>query len=290
MHNIFLTYSQSKKSIILIILTVFLFSLMDAAAKILVDTYPSEQVIWARYMSQTVLSIIVFFPKILKLLATKFLKIQLIRSSFLFFATFFFFSSLKFLQLAEVSAMFQVAPLLVTILSGIFLKEQIKRKTWICVIIGMFGAILIIRPGSEIFSIYIIFPLLAAFCYASYVISTRFLSHEESASTNFLFSSLIGSILASFIVIPNWVPINTSDMFIFSCFGLLGALGHASLIIAYRLSEASFLAPFNYMNLVFACILGYYIFDETPQSYTILGSVIIILSGVYIWIKDRKFS
>jgi drug/metabolite transporter (DMT)-like permease len=192
------------------------------------------------------------------------------------------------LQLVQVNAIFQVAPIFVTLLSAIVLKEYINIKRWGGVIIGMLGALLIIRPGAEVFSINIILPAIAALCYASYVISTRFLSQEESATTNFIYSSLIGSILASILVIPSWISIDSSDLFVFSGFGLLGALGHLSLINAFRMSEASFLAPFNYLNLVFGTIWGFYIFDEIPGFFTITGSLVIVSSGIYIWIKDKK--
>ena len=95
MSKIFKTFSPRTKSVILILITIFLFSMMDAVAKILVQTYPSDQVIWARYMSQTIVSIIVLFPILNKVLVTKFFKLQLLRSTFLFFATYFFFTSLK---------------------------------------------------------------------------------------------------------------------------------------------------------------------------------------------------
>ena len=286
----FQTISPRNKSIILILITILLFSMMDVIAKILVQTYPTDQIIWARYMSQTVVSIIVLSPIMNKVLVTKYFKLQLLRSTFLFFATYFFFTSLKYLQLVQVSAIFQIAPIFVTILSAIVLKEYVDIRRWAGVIIGMLGAILIIRPGSELFSINIVLPAIAAFCYASYVISTRYLSQEEPATTNFLYSSLIGSILASILVIPSWIPINPSDLFVFSCFGLLGALGHVLLINAFRMSEASFLAPFNYMNLVFGSLWGFYIFDEIPGFFTISGSAVIITSGIYIWIKDQKLN
>jgi drug/metabolite transporter (DMT)-like permease len=284
----FQTITQHKKSIILILTTILLFSMMDAIAKILVQTYPSDQVIWARYMSQTVVSIIVLSPILHKVLVTKYFKLQLLRSTFLFFATYFFFTSLKYLQLVQVNAIFQVAPIFVTILSAIVLKEYVDIRRWGGVIFGLLGALLIIRPGSEVFSINIFLPAIAALCYASYVISTRYLSQEESATTNFLYSSLIGTILASILVIPSWTPINTSDLFVFSGFGLLGALGHILLIHAFRLSEASFLAPFSYMNLVFGSLWGFYIFDEIPGYFTISGSAVIISTGIYIWIRDQK--
>jgi len=288
MTKYFQTISPRKKSILLILTTILLFSMMDAIAKYLVQTYPSNQVVWARYMSQTVVSIIVLSPILHKVLVTKNLKLQLLRSTFLFFATFFFFTSLKYMQLAEVNAIFQVAPIFVIFLSAIVLKEYVDIQKWGGGIVGMLGALIIIRPGSDVFSITMVLPAIAALCYASYVISTRYLSQEEPAATNFIYSSLIGSILASILVIPSWTPINTEDLFVFSGFGLLGALGHILLIYAFRMSEASFLAPFIYMNLVYGSLWGFFLFDEIPSFFTISGAAVIISSGIYIWIRDQK--
>ena len=288
MTKYFQTISPRKKSILLILTTILLFSMMDAIAKFLVQTYPSNQVVWARYMSQTVVSIIVLSPILHKVLVTKNLKLQLLRSTFLFFATFFFFTSLKYMQLAEVNAIFQVAPIFVIFLSAIVLKEYVDIQKWGGGIVGMLGALIIIRPGSDVFSITMVLPAIAALCYASYVISTRYLSQEEPAVTNFIYSSLIGSILASILVIPSWTPINTEDLFVFSGFGLLGALGHILLIYAFRMSEASFLAPFIYMNLVYGSLWGFFLFDEIPSFFTISGAAVIISSGIYIWIRDQK--
>jgi drug/metabolite transporter (DMT)-like permease len=288
MTKYFQTISPRKKSILLILTTILLFSMMDAIAKYLVQTYPSNQVVWARYMSQTVVSIIVLSPILHKVLVTKNLKLQLLRSTFLFFATFFFFTSLKYMQLAEVNAIFQVAPIFVIFLSAIVLKEYVDIQKWGGGIVGMLGALIIIRPGSDVFSITMVLPAIAALCYASYVISTRYLSQEEPAVTNFIYSSLIGSILASILVIPSWTPINTEDLLVFSGFGLLGALGHILLIYAFRMSEASFLAPFIYMNLVYGSLWGFFLFDEIPSFFTISGAAVIISSGIYIWIRDQK--
>ena len=288
MTKYFQTISPRKKSILLILTTILLFSMMDAIAKFLVQTYPSNQVVWARYMSQTVVSIIVLSPILHKVLITKNFKLQLLRSTFLFFATFFFFTSLKYMQLAEVNAIFQVGPIFVIFLSAIVLKEYVDIQKWGGGIVGMLGALIIIRPGSDVFSITMVLPAIAALCYASYVISTRYLSQGEPAVTNFIYSSLIGSILASILVIPSWTPINTEDLFVFSGFGLLGALGHILLIYAFRMSEASFLAPFIYMNLVYGSLWGFFLFDEIPSFFTISGAAVIVSSGIYIWIRDQK--
>ena len=153
MTKYFQTISPRKKSILLILTTILLFSMMDAIAKFLVQTYPSNQVVWARYMSQTVVSILVLSPILHKVLVTNNLKLQLLRSTFLFFATYFFFTSLKYMQLVQVNAIFQVSPIFVTILSAIVLKEYVDIRRWTGVIIGMLGALIIIGPGSDVFAI-----------------------------------------------------------------------------------------------------------------------------------------
>ena len=192
------------------------------------------------------------------------------------------------MPLAEVNAIFQVSPIIVTLLSAIILKEFVDIRRWTGVIFGMVGALIIIRPGSELFSIYFTLPLLAALCYASYIISTRHLNREEHAATNFIYSSLVGTIIASILVIKDWTPIKNSDLFLFCIIGLIGGVGHVGLIYAFKISQASFLAPFNYSTLLFAGLWGFLFFDEIPTYYTIFGAAIIVSSGIFIWIKDQN--
>ena len=280
--------SPEAKSIALIIMTVLLFSTQDAIAKNLIQSYPPIQVVWSRYTSQTVVSLIILLPIIGTVLKTKNVGIQLLRSTFLFGATFCFFSSLKYLQLAQVNAVFQVAPLFVTALSVFVLRESVGVRRWGGVFVGMLGAIIIIRPGSTTFSLALILPIGAALSYASYLIATKYLSNEEAATTNFLYTSLIGFVLASFLAPATWTPINRSDLFIFFGFGLLGALGHLFIILAFRLIDASFLAPFTYLQLIFASFWGVYLFAEIPDKFTIIGGVLIVFSGLYVWLREQN--
>ena len=265
-----------------------LFSLQDAVAKQLIQSYPPIQVVWARYSSQLLVSLVILFPVITTVLRTQNLKMQILRSTFLFSATVCFFSSLKYLQLAQVNAIFQVAPLFVVVLSFIILKEHVGIRRWVGVFVGIIGALLITRPGSTMFSLSMLLPGMAALCYASYLISTKYLSKAELPSTNFLYTSLVGAILASFLVSASWTPIISSDLFIFATFGLMGALGHFFIIIAFRLVDASFLAPFTYLQLIFGGIWGYYFFFEIPSYFTIFGGTLIIASGLYVWFRERR--
>ena len=280
--------SSNLKGICLILVTLALFTSMDSVAKHLVQNYPPIQVIWARYLSQTVVSFILLSPVLYRILRTKNFKLQSLRSALLFTATVCFFTSLKTLKLADVNAIFQVSPIFVTILSVLVLKETVGHRRWLGVAFGLIGALLIIGPGTGVFSYAVILPIISALSYAAYVISTRYLSQDESPLTSFVYTALLGSIAASVLVVPSWTPIESSDLFVFSVFGLLGATGHFLLIHAYRISEASFLAPFNYIGILYGSLWGFYFFNEVPSLITILGGLIIVSSGIYIWLREQK--
>ncbi|MBT6272142.1 MAG: DMT family transporter [Rhodobacteraceae bacterium] len=280
--------SSNLKGICLILVTLALFTSMDSVAKHLVQNYPPIQVIWARYLSQTVVSFILLSPVLYRILRTKNFKLQILRSALLFTATVCFFTSLKTLKLADVNAIFQVSPIFVTILSVLVLKETVGHRRWLGVAFGLIGALLIIGPGTGVFSYAVILPIISALSYAAYVISTRYLSQDESPLTSFVYTALLGSIAASVLVVPSWTPIESSDLFVFSVFGLLGATGHFFLIHAYRISEASFLAPFNYIGILYGSLWGFYFFNEVPSLITILGGLIIVSSGIYIWLREQK--
>lgn len=280
--------SSNLKGICLILVTLALFTSMDSVAKHLVQNYPPIQVIWARYLSQTVVSFILLSPVLYRILRTKNFKLQILRSALLFTATICFFTSLKTLKLADVNAIFQVSPIFVTILSVLVLKETVGHRRWLGVAFGLIGALLIIGPGTGVFSYTVILPIISALSYAAYVISTRYLSQDESPLTSFVYTALLGSIAASILVVPSWTPIESSDLFVFSVFGLLGATGHFLLIHAYRISEASFLAPFNYIGILYGSLWGFYFFNEVPSLITILGGLIIVSSGIYIWLREQK--
>ena len=280
--------SSNLKGICLILVTLALFTSMDSVAKHLVQNYPPIQVIWARYLSQTVVSFVLLSPILYRILKTKNFKLQIVRYALLFIATICFFTSLKTLKLADVNAIFQVSPIFVTILSVLVLKETVGHRRWLGVAFGLIGALLIIGPGTGVFSYAVILPIISALSYAAYVISTRYLSQDESPLTSFVYTALLGSIAASVLVVPSWTPIESSDLFVFSVFGLLGATGHFLLIHAYRISEASFLAPFNYIGILYGSLWGFYFFSEIPSLITILGGLIIVSSGIYIWLREQK--
>ena len=273
--------------IVLMLLTVLLLSIMNALAKSFTLAFPIIEIVWGRYASQTIFTIIIFSPNLGKVLATNRLKLHLFRSALLFGATLFMFAGFKYLTLVTTITIFQVGPLIVVIFSVMFLQESVSLKRWMSVFIGFCGALLIIKPGTDMFLMTGILPLLAATCYAGYAVSTRHLGTEEDPRTNFLYTSIVGTIISSALLIPFFKPISLVEASLFCILGLLGGLGHFCFVLALRKSEASLLAPFTYFDLIFASILGIIFFSEYPDVYVLLGAIIIVMAGIYLWRREN---
>jgi len=280
--------SDAQRGIALLIIAMLFFSLMDATAKGLSERNSSIMVVWARYTSQVVWSFLILSPWLFRLMRTKQLKMQWLRSALLFGATLAFFTSMRYLKLAEATAIFEIAPLLITILSVVILKETVGLHRKIGVAIGLLGALVIVRPGMGVFQWAALLPMIAAFFYASYSIATRFLGRDEPAATSFLYTALIGTIVASLMVIPAWESPPSSDIPIMISFGMIGGLGHIALVGALRFAPASMLAPFGYTGLMFNTLWGYAFFDEVPDLPTIIGGLIIVAAGLYVWHREMQ--
>lgn len=280
--------TPTAQGIVMMIAAVATFSLMDAIAKHLSARYDPLQVVWARYTCHTLVVFLWFAPRLPVLLRTSHLILQLLRSGFLFGATFCFFISIAHIGLAEATAIFDVNPLVITILAFVVLKEPAGPRRIIGVLAGLVGALIIIRPGSEIFSPYAALPLLAASCYACYVISTRFLGRDEDSLTNLLYATLIGTVVASFLVHTVWQTPGPADAALMLGMGVIGGTGQYFLIRAFTLAEAGVVAPFSYVGLIFAVFFGYVFFAEIPDTMTFVGALVIVGSGLYVWHRERQ--
>ena len=288
MRTIWEAFSPEKKGIWLFCAAILLFSTMDIVAKDLMERHGSMQVVWARYASQFFWTVLVLSPRLLTLVKTNHLGLQLIRSACLFGGTFFFFTSIKFLALAEATAIFNISPLVITILSVVILKEVVGIRRWLGVLTGLAGALIIIQPGADLFTPASFLPVCAAICFAGYAISTRFLGSDEPHATSFFYTTLIGTIAASLFIPFVWETPNTRDMFAMSTFGIIGACGHILLIIALGYAQASVLAPFTYLGVLFGAFWGFVFFAEVPGLATWIGAIVIIGAGLYVWQREKS--
>ena len=273
--------------ILLMIGAIFCFASMDATAKYLMKEIGPAQTIWARYTFQAILVTVLILPKINIYGKTKYPKLQFLRSVALMMATTLFFFAFSRLGLAEASAIFNISPVLITLGAFLFLREQIGLRRVIGIFVSLLGALIIIRPGSGVFTIYALLPLGAAIFYSTYSLVTRFVGADESPWTSLFYSAIFGTICYSIYIVFHWNPMSNNALLLTIIIGLFGTAGHICLIRALTLGEASLVAPFIYTNLLFTTIWGLVLFGNFPDFWTICGALIIVAAGVYVWARDR---
>ena len=269
---------------------VALFACLDTTAKYLNTQMDSLQVAWARYTSAFVLTLIISNPLTHPgLLRTRSPKLQITRSLLLVGSTALNFLGLRWLQLDEALSIIFTFPLLVAIISGPMLGEWIGWRRWTAIGFGFVGVLLITRPGLGGMHSAALFTLGATFCYAFYAVITRIVSRVDSNQTSLFYANFIGA-LAMLPVIPFvWQPpVNWVVVFLMVMIGVLGSTGHYFLIAGHKLAPASVLSPFVYTQLIWVIVLGYLVFGQVPNSWTIAGAAIVIASGLYLLYRERK--
>ena len=274
--------SNSLIGTLLLISTYLFFSIMELTAKELGQSFNPFQVVFARYSSQLILLLIIFNKKTGEHLKSEFPLLQVLRGALLLITTCFMFSGLAYLPFAENIAIYMIGPVITTILAFFILKEKITLTQIIIVIVGLIGAIIISKPNSNVFNYAVIFPFLAATCFAFFTIFTKFLNTSDSNQTTLLFTAFSGSVLSFPFIFFYWETPNFYQLALMFCLGSLATIGHFFFIEALKVINASFAAPFVYLTVLLAAFWGFFIYDEIPDDNTILGAFLIILAGIII--------
>jgi drug/metabolite transporter (DMT)-like permease len=262
---------------------------MDTTVKYAVQTYSPVQVVWARYFFHSLLMTAILFPKHgLQLIKTNRLKVQIIRSIFLLLATLCFFTAIKFVPLADAAAVGATGPLFVILFSVILLKEKVSIRRWSAVAIGFGGAMIVLRPGMTEIHPALFLVVGTSIFYALYQIATRFLSGLDSSVTTISYTALVGTVVMSCVVPFFWETPDAMGWLMLAVIGLIGGFSHFIIIKAFDYTEASTVAPFQYTQLIWLAIFGYFIFGNFPDNFTILGAGIIVASGLYILYRERQ--
>lgn len=199
-----------------------------------------------------------------------------------------FVLGLRYVPVGEATAVVFLSPIFVTWYSGKVLKEKINLGQWIAVGCGLIGVLVIVRPGSSLFTPAVLFPLTTSFCMAAFQILTRkLLTSDHIVATNFL-TSLICTVLLSAVVAYFWQTPTAGALILMLVGGTLAMVGHILLTHAYRFASVAALAPFSYSQIIFATVVGFIFFAHTPDHPTMVGMLIIILSGAgLIWWQRR---
>ncbi len=270
------------------ILAILLFTAMDAAAKGLIQRYPAPQVIWARFAGQFILVLLILNIRTRPLLRTRFPGLHLARSAFQFGATGLFFLSLGHIGLAEATALTDINPVLITLGAALFLGERLGPRRLAGVVAALIGALIIIRPGAGVFSPWALLPLGAAICYTGNALITRHIGAQESAWTSMLYASLFGTLAGAFALPFVWIPIPAADLAVFALVGLLGTGAQLCIIRSFSMTEASIVAPFAYLGIIFATGWGALLYDQWPDRWTVIGALVIVTAGVYVWHRETQ--
>lgn len=274
----------------LMMIAFLLFSLLDTTAKWLNHLIPTPQTVWARYTFSVLFVLVVINPGTKPgVLKTKKPVLQFWRSMFLFISTLLNFIAINYLQLSQTISIAFAAPLIVALLSGPLLGEHVSRDRLIAIIVGFIGVLVVARPGFGGIHPIAILSIIGVVCYAMYVVMTRHLAAHDSTETTLVYSGMVGAILLTPVMF--WIWRNPPDLFsalMMGALGLYAAVGHFALIRAHRFTPAYILTPFIYTQLIWMSLFGYLVFGDVPDRFTLIGGTIVIGSGLYLLMRERR--
>jgi len=267
--------------IALAVLAMLLIAAMDATGKLLTQNYPIAQVLAVRFV---IFSAFALFLALkggsLVHFRTRQLGAQVLRAGVLIVEVSVFIWAFSLMPLADAHAIAAVAPLIATMLAGVFLGERIGLRRWICVAAGFVGALVIIRPGLGVMTWTAVLPLAGAFLWAGYQVLSRKVTLGDSAETTVLFTAGLGAVVFCLAAAFQWQPPTAEGWMLLALTGVLGSLGHYILIKALEMAPASTLQPYNYTLFLWAIGIGLIVFDALPDMLTLLGAAIIVVAGI----------
>jgi S-adenosylmethionine uptake transporter len=304
---------NTKLGVIFVLFAMFFISINDMLVKLLSDGYPLHQLVFIRsILGICVTLVILHFEGGWRLLKTRRLGLHALRAGLVVTANMTFFAAIAVMPLADATALFFVAPLFITLLSVLVLGETVGPRRIAAICVGFLGVVVMMRPGvdlgADLPSRWILtLPLIAAACYAGMQVLTRKLGGESSAAAMAIYIQVTFILVSiGFFVIAGdgrfaegstdqsvifllraWTLPPVADWWLFGLMGVAaGGIGYA-LSQAYRIANASVIAPFEYFNLPMAIFWGWMIFGELPDVWVAMGIALIALSGIYVFLRER---
>ena len=274
-------------AILLKLLSVFSFAIMDVLIKKVSNSIPTFEIIFFR----CIFGLIPVFVMIIytnSSLKTSKANLHLTRSVLACLAMFGFFKSFQLLPLADVSAVAFSSIMITTILSIFFLSESVGIRRWTAIFTGFVGVSIILRPGSEIFNVHMLLPLLAAIALSLAIIVVKVLLRTDKPPTCSFYMHIMCAMIMSLTIPFGWVMPNSGDLIFLILIGIVGGVAQILVTNAFRLSPISLLVPFEYTHLLWAIFFGIVFFSDYPTIYVLVGGSIIILSTYYIVYREQK--
>ncbi len=270
------------------VLATFVFALQDAITKTLTTVLPVSQILVVRFSAFALMALYLAHRQVglRAAFASVVPGLQISRCLLMCAEIALFAYVLRFLGLAQIHALFACFPLFVAALSVPLLGEKVGWRRWLAVIIGFAGTLVILRPGAAVFNPYSLYPLLGAVLYAIYNLLTRKVSRQDAYATSLVYFGVVGALASGLFAIGQWQEISARAAFQLALLSVVSVVAHMMLMKALQLTEAVVLQPFQYFILPWAMLLGYFVFGETLDSWSLLGSIIVVGSGTYVAYRE----
>jgi len=277
----------------LVLLASACFATLDTATKLSTAGVPILMGVWFRYAFQAVATTAVLLPREgAALLRTRHPKYQLLRGALLLCSSVLAFLSLRYMPLAEFTSIVLIAPLVITLLAALTLKEQVSPLRWVLVAGGFLGTLVILRPGGEAFSWAMLLPIGLVLSNAWFQVLTSKLARTENPLTMHFYTGWVGTLLASLAVPFAWTALPGWEWWALLCLmGFLGTVGHFLLILAYQRAPASTLTPYLYAQIAFAMLGGWVMFSQVPDRFSLIGISMIAVcgaAGAWLTVRERR--
>ena len=271
---------------------------IDAIAKWLSDSVSAGQIAWSRFLFQTILMLPLFLHT-RGVIWTRALPLHALRGALIALTTLLFFSALRHLPLADAISIFFVEPLILTLLSAIFLGEPVGRRRLTAVAVGFAGALIVIRPSFAALGTPALLPLGAALSFAVYLMLTRKLAQHEQPERMQFYAGVFGGLAmtvalalgsAADVAVLSFRWPDREQWLLLAGLGVIATGGHLLVVHAFQRAPAGLLAPFQYVEIVGATILGLVFFDDFPDATTWVWVAIIVGSGMYVFHREATIA
>jgi len=275
----------------LVTLATLCFAALDACAKWLVQSLPVFEVVWLRFLTHSVLMTVLLVPVYRwELVRVRNVPLQGVRALMLGLMTALNFWALQYLQLAETGAIQFSVPLLIGLISAWWLHEHLDGRRWCAIVAGFAGVLLVIRPGTQGFHPAILLSVMNAVLYAVFNLLTRRMASTESPASMQLMSAIGATVVTAPFALLQWqTPGDLTTWALIGTCGLCGGIGHYCVAKAHRYASAAVLGPFLYQQIIYMALWGWLIFAQVPDGFVVAGSLVVVLSGLYLlWLEMRR--
>ncbi len=283
--------SDNVRGAIYMMLSMAGFVLNDTLMKSLADTLPMFQAIFIRGLFATALiGVLAWYRRALWFRpCTTTSKVISLRVIGELGATIFFITALFNMPIANATAILQVSPLAVTLGAALFLGEAVGWRRYSAIIVGFLGVLLIVRPGSDGFTVYSVYALAAVAFFVLRDLVTRRLPPDVPSLFVTVISSIAVMVMAGFLTLPiPWQAMTLFQVVILALAAIFVLVGYFFGVMTMRVGEIGFVSPFRYTILIWAILLGFFVFDDIPDLLTLVGSAVVVLTGLYAFYRERQ--